>query len=163
LENDLKWTLKEISESRLVSFLYIIYGIAIDLLLGKNNLWPCLLPSLEDFITLQRHLFQPCLEGHSLCSRERLHFPTLEIMGKYSERIVQSSLSPSALALGLWKLSVVCFSDEVPGAAQPACQQMEVASFFFSFSLLFINHGLQGFVFSFGGFLFVFRGFFVFL
>lgn len=79
LENDLKRSLKEISESRVVSFLYIIYGIAIDLL-GKNNLKPCLLPLLEDFITLQRHLFQPHLEGRSLCSRERLKFPTLEIM-----------------------------------------------------------------------------------
>lgn len=70
MENDLKPSLKEKSESRVVSFLYLIYGIAIDLLLGKNNVKPCLLPFLEDFVTLQRHLFQPHLEGHSVCSRE---------------------------------------------------------------------------------------------
>ena len=94
--------------------------------------------------TLQRHLFQPHLKGHSLCSKDWLKFPILEIKWRCPGSLCTAPFS--LLSWALKAVNIACFSDEVRGATQHACQRMEFACFF-SFSFLFINHGLQGFVF----------------
>ena len=134
---------KEKSESWVVLVLYTIYVIVTDLSPGKDNLKPCLLPFLEGLYRLQRHLFQPHLKGHSLCSKDWLKFPILEIKWRCPGSLCTAPFS--LLSWALKAVNIACFSDEVRGATQHACQRMEAC--FFSFSFLFINHGLHGFVF----------------
>lgn len=89
---------KEKSESWVVLVLYTIYVIVTDLSPGKDNLKSCLLPFLERALwTLQRHLFQPHLKGHSLCSKDWLKFPILEIKWRCPGSLCTAPFQPSLL------------------------------------------------------------------